>query len=131
MAHAAVARPVLGLAAIVGVAVACQPSTDLAREVLILQAATEPPGASLVTTRELTRGPWSVTAQWEVTTDLRWDEYVAGVGKRLLGYARVVDRPGRVEFSRDVSSEGHSLAFESIGAGPPLRVRVTFIVLPD
>jgi hypothetical protein len=131
MAHAAVAPSAVVLAAITALALACQvENTDFTREVRTVQAATQPTGASLKATGEPTRGPWSVTAQWEVTAQMRWGGYVADVGNRLLGYVRVVDRPDGVEFSRDVSNDSYSLALKRVATGPPLRVSVNLSVLP-
>jgi hypothetical protein len=107
---------------LVGCLFACGTVDDLDAEVRDLQRRTIPAGASLITATSITRDTWSVKATWEVETPMRWEEYMQSVRGRLTGFIE----PTVAQFTRTVGSDTHILHVEPLGAGPPLRVRVSF-----
>jgi hypothetical protein len=68
---------------------------------------------------------------WEIQTKMAWDEYRAAVQGRLAGYERLRSNGASISFVKQMSGDSLSVSLDKIGDGPPLRVQVFFVAVPD
>lgn len=60
-----------------------------------------------------------------------WGDYSVAVEGRLLGYERLASKGARISFVKQMSGDSLSVSLDKIEDGPPLRVQMLFVGVPD
>jgi hypothetical protein len=102
------------------------PDASLRAELRDLQARTVPVGARIVSESPITRDYWSVKASWDVDVAATWDDYVQHVREGLFEFTGRPRASGSAEFVKHLPGDTHMVRVEPLGAGSPLRVRISF-----
>jgi hypothetical protein len=107
-------------------------SIDLDREAAAVMDLVTPGTGSVLTDSGPLRSGMELARSRRVQTTLSWSEYAQWLdGQALLGYQRGGADGDRITFVRMLDGDELDLCVEKAAEGPPLRVKATFLSLPD
>jgi hypothetical protein len=107
-------------------------SIDLDREADTVMDLVTPASTSVLTDSGTVRSGMHMTRSRQVQTTLNWSEYAQWLdGQPLLGYQRSRADGRTIAFVRRLYGDELDLYVEKTTGGPPLRVKATFLSLPD
>jgi len=95
-----------------------------------VRASSNTTGTRLVSATSPSRGASSVQASWEIESDQEWPAYREVLERALpAGYTASASGGHDASFTRRLSGDTFYIRVEVLSAGPPLRIRLTFLAL--